>query len=484
MRSLLPLAYFLAGICVVFATDPLPLIPLAQKLLSSLKLNELHRENPFFVKPDNPAIRFVGRFDSAKDFYGHPVQRFDMNGCEIQFQVEGAKEVTVYLEQRISGPRGWYRKHPHRLVMNRKQLRLAETLAQQTTSVLQTDELEEDYADEELEGSVDLSDGELLTTRMETAGSQPHEFLVFVDGQPQLQPIDGSECRACTFDTRNAENLGVLKFKVASNLDPGPHDIRIFKISEPEWSSPSPVPNWLSFHGVELDAGQVKEPSAPRPSRRVEFLGDSVSSGYCNLCTDNKENVKRQGSYAVAWPSITCAVLGAECHHLAMAGYGLACNCCGDCATDVRLPHIWERTIATDDLSAWEPSAWVPHAVVINVGDNDHIWDPRRNQTAYVFEYTSLLARMARAYGPDTHFFLGCGPRGFHLGQDNDLCALVRQVATNADLLDVKAHFLDQRGYMNGTFGKPCCGHPSIPIGQAMARDAAMMVARTLGWEL
>lgn len=478
------LVCFLGGMEAVSATDPLPLIPLAQKLLSSLKLNELHRENPFFFRPDNPAIRLVGRFDSAQDFYGNSVKRFDMNGCEIQFQVEGAKEVTVYLEQRISGPRGWFHKHPHQLVMNRKRLRLAESLAEQTASVLQTDETEEDFAEDADETEEDLSDGDSLVTRMEMAGSQPHEFLVFVDGEPQLQPIDGSECRACTFDTRNAESLGVLKFKVASKLGPGPHEIRIFKISEPEWSSPRPVPNWLSFHGVELDAGQVREPSAPRPSRRVEFMGDSVSSGYCNLCTDNKEDVKRQGSYAVAWPAIACAVLGAECHHLAMAGYGLACNCCGECSTDVRLPHIWERTIATDDRSAWEPGAWVPSAVVINAGDNDHVWDPRRNQTAYVSEYTSLLTKMSAAYGLGTHFFLGCGPRGFRLDQDDDLCALVQQVVGNTVQLGVKAHFLDQRGYMNGTFGKPCCGHPSIPIGQAMAKDAATMVARTLGWDL
>ena len=28
----------------------------------------------------------------------------------------------------------------------------------------------------------------------------------------------------------------------------------------------------------------------------------------------------------------------------------------------------------------------------------------------------------------------------------------------------VKAHFLDQRGFLNGTFGLACCGHPSIEV--------------------
>ena len=46
----------------------------------------------------------------------------------------------------------------------------------------------------------------------------------------------------------------------------------------------------------------------------------------------------------------------------------------------------------------------------------------------------------------------------------------------------VKAHFLDQRGFNNGTFGSPCCGHPSIAIDNAMAASGAAFIKATLGW--
>ena len=46
----------------------------------------------------------------------------------------------------------------------------------------------------------------------------------------------------------------------------------------------------------------------------------------------------------------------------------------------------------------------------------------------------------------------------------------------------VKAHFLDQRGFLNGTFGPACCGHPSIEVDTAMAKSDAAFIKRTLGW--
>ena len=46
----------------------------------------------------------------------------------------------------------------------------------------------------------------------------------------------------------------------------------------------------------------------------------------------------------------------------------------------------------------------------------------------------------------------------------------------------VKAHFLDQRGFLNGTFGPACCGHPGIEVDTAMAKYGAAFIKATLGW--
>jgi hypothetical protein len=39
-----------------------------------------------------------------------------------------------------------------------------------------------------------------------------------------------------------------------------------------------------------------------------------------------------------------------------------------------------------------------------------------------------------------------------------------------------------QRGFLNGTFGPACCGHPSIEVDTAMAKSGAAFIKQTLGW--
>merc|ERR1740115_569726 len=110
------------------------------------------------VPPTDQAIRFVGRH--APDEAGNP--RFDMNGFQIQFSVIGSSEVKVSLSQTLTGPDGWYKtSSPEGALLSRRQEQLG-ILLQET-------------AEETAE--IDLATG----ARMEEAGSQPHDFLVYVD---------------------------------------------------------------------------------------------------------------------------------------------------------------------------------------------------------------------------------------------------------------------------------------------------------------
>ena len=67
----------------------------------------------------------------------------------------------------------------------------------------------------------------------------------------------------------------------------------------------------------------------------------------------------------------------------------------------------------------------------------------------------------------------------------NDAVARLRAqegVISTVKAHGVKAHFLDQRGFLNGTFGPACCGHPSIEVDTAMAKSGAAFIKQTLGW--
>ena len=58
----------------------------------------------------------------------------------------------------------------------------------------------------------------------------------------------------------------------------------------------------------------------------------------------------------------------------------------------------------------------------------------------------------------------------------------VEWVITEVAQSGVSAYLLDQRGFLDGEFGEPCCGHPSAAIDQGMAESGAAFIKETLGW--
>jgi len=441
------------------------------------KLYTSNVENHVFFPSNASVFRYVGRFDRGSSG-GHRVMNFDMNGCEIQFRVEGARQVFLHLEQQISGPFGWYQNHTHSDVSWAKQLRQLGT---------STAGMHGGHGDDRQHHGVSLlqsaagsssaaasEEMSAIRASMEPSGSQPHEFLVYIDGVPQLPAFDGSPCRGCTFDTRLAQKGKVHRYLIARDLSAGPHEIRIFKTSDPEWSSRQPTPNWLSFYGLDVDAGEVKKTAAPKRKRRIEFFGDSITSGYCNLCRNGDDVVERQGSFAQAWPTKICEALDAECHSLALAGFGIARNCCGD--NEVRSADLWSRGVATSSDSMWNFASWVPDVLVIHLGANDHLWEATVDPEFFRSQYVDLVVATGNTYGPNLKVFLGCGPTE----ASTKACPHVQWVVGKAKEKGIDAHFLDQRGYFNS--GHHCCFHPSAEQSDKMAQDTSALISTVAGW--
>ena len=140
------------------------------------------------------------------------------------------------------------------------------------------------------------------------------------------------------------------------------------------------------------------------------------------------------------------------------------------------MPHIFSRTLATHNVDGtWDWQSWTPDALVINLGTNDGgaAVDPKYSFTAV---YSELVMEAARHYGEGLHVFLACGP------MSETYCEPVAAILKNVTGRGVKASFLDQRGFLNGTFGAACCGHPSAEVDAAMAAAGADAIGRVLGW--
>lgn len=84
-----------------------------------------------------------------------------------------------------------------------------------------------------------------------------------------------------------------------------------------------------------------------------------------------------------------------------------------------------------------------------------------------------MIGNLSHAYS-NTHFFLACGP------MSEAYCDEVNTIISNARQQNIKAHFLDHRGFLNKT--NACCGHPSVTADIAMAKNTSDFISATLGW--
>ena len=143
------------------------------------------------------------------------------------------------------------------------------------------------------------------------------------------------------------------------------------------------------------------------------------------------------------------------------------------------MPAIYSRTLATVNIdNTWDFSTWQADALVVNLGTNDGA-----AATSPDFDYEGVYASVVQAAankyaagGRPFHAFLACGP------MSETYCDPVHSVIANLTARGIKAHFLDQRGFLDGSHGPACCGHPGTEVDEAMATSAAAFMKSTLGW--
>lgn len=305
----------------------------------------------------------------------------------------------------------------------------------------------------------------LLAQAHPPAGSrdkyQETYFDVVVDGVRSASPIV----------TGAGGNLSVVQYPVAAGLDPArEHELRVFKSTEAMWNQLYPAANFVVFHGFNMTGpAPATVPNAPLPARKIEFIGDSITAGYCNQCSGSGPAQER---FYDSWANQICSTLGAQCHTSAWSGYGLVRNCCGGVTT---MPMIYRRTLATVAEEDWgfSASGWTPDALVVNLGTNDHINGAGIN-ASFAEMYRELVANVTRDYKPAPHLFLACGP------MSTAYCGDVFTTIASASSKGLSATFLDQRGIFNGT--NSCCGHPSVSADVVMAERGSATIKQAMGW--
>ena len=232
----------------------------------------------------------------------------------------------------------------------------------------------------------------------------------------------------------------------------------------------------------------------PMPSaRRLEILGDSITSGDLVLCSD------RLGSHVglpnglwadnagAAYHSLLCAALGADCSVVSWGGMGLVWNDVPSW-TWPTLPQVYGSALGWQaqldgpghSLSApWNFSAFIPSAVLINLGTND-AWALRNASSqdrwakAMAGFVTSIAGTYAAASGAaPPHFFLAFGPMSTAY-----LPPLLSAIEALRAGTSIAVTLLDMT--LNKTLD---CGHPSAADHALMARKVLANISTAMGWQ-
>lgn len=214
----------------------------------------------------------------------------------------------------------------------------------------------------------------------------------------------------------------------------------------------------------------------PAPSRRVLFIGDSITTGY------GVEGANAQCAFSYAtenanlgYAALAAKALKADAHLIAVDGFGLVQNYGGGAGPTMLALN---RLTAPGTDIRWDPKNWQPQAVVINLGTNDFAGgDPgEKFDKAYVDFLTELRRDYPSAYLLATGSPLLTGPLQDDQRKSVREAVAVRKTAGDKNLGYIDLDMADD-GQMHG-----CDWHPGRDSARGMGLAVQTELARVLGW--
>ncbi|MFC3559267.1 SGNH/GDSL hydrolase family protein [Pedobacter jamesrossensis] len=173
-------------------------------------------------------------------------------------------------------------------------------------------------------------------------------YYVIVDGQ-------GDKAQKIKFDK------GKKLYTLISNLSDDKHKIELFKIGNTDFST-------TRLFGFDLDRdAKILKPDK-KPKRKIEFYGNSVTSGHgVDIPLDSADSGKPQyfNNYK-AYGALTARYFNAQYYCQSKSGIGLTVSWFPEV-----MPEIFNRLNPADVNSKWDFTSYQPDIVVVNLFQND-----------------------------------------------------------------------------------------------------------------
>ncbi len=168
----------------------------------------------------------------------------------------------------------------------------------------------------------------------------------------------------------------------------------------------------FQLHGLRTDGELLPVPALPR---KIEFVGDSITSGEGLVGAKAEQDWRPMFFSAVCgYPCLTAALCNAEYRQVSQCGWGVLSG--WDNTPDCTIPRIYGQICGPlegpgqRELGAQEAygfAAWQPDAVVINLGTNDagaRRQPPWEDAAGQSFQQTGDMAGQALFRGAVVEF--------------------------------------------------------------------------------
>lgn len=262
---------------------------------------------------------------------------------------------------------------------------------------------------------------------------------------------------------------------VTTNLKGGVHTLLVYKRTEATMGT-------SVFKGLVIDDNADILPCENIPSRKIEFIGNSITCGYGTEGKDKTERFKpeTENNYT-SYAAYLCRAFNADYSMIAHSGMGVVRNY-GDSLKVSIAPQMPARfNLALDETDvAWDFTRWKPDMVVINLGTNDFSTQPYPDKVIFQRTYENLILQIQKVYG-NIPVFCVVGP------MINEPCySYVKEMVENYRLLypNSKINFIGLPVAL--TSGEGDLGsdwHPSSKGQRKMATMIAPVVSGVMGWE-
>ena len=171
--------------------------------------------------------------------------------------------------------------------------------------------------------------------------------------------IDGGEPFKVSF-------LGNTVANLANGLADGTHQAIVTYIGEGYENVPE-------FHGFFVDKGKTLAPAAPLPTRKIEFIGNSITCGYGIEANSEAEHYTEEtANFYYTYAARTARNLNAQALVVARSGIGVYRSYNGPKTGDkVNMNTEYPYTLLYNNQQKWDFSRYTPDVVCINLGTND-----------------------------------------------------------------------------------------------------------------